>query len=298
MDKLDYIKICRKDLHPRGSDIIMASVNSLIPIVNIPKKAFRLGPCDNSDHGFIANNFSWDYQCYSLEDVRETIIDSFPDIISIYDNLKTDQERINIGSYVYQYLYGGVYLAPNVEVTRSIDELFYSDSEVYLTPSPSYPNAYTNAFMASKPKSQFWLDVLSEIKKLSYSKPFWVIGNHLRSNIFTGSGALTTGARNTSIPFMILPSSLVSANSCCDLTKTDRRTYIRLTPTNESWDGYVLNYCWCKSDWIPYLIIGLFIILLIFIIFRSRTRYEWVVPKTQYYHHREYNSPPYIYPNW
>lgn len=289
MDELDYIKVCRKKINPRDTDVIMTKINALIPLVSIPKKAFRIGGCGNSDRSFSDNNPGWEYHCYSIENVRETIVESFPDMIHFYDSMTTDQERINIGSYIYQYLFGGVYLAQNIEVTRSFDDLFYFDSEVYLTQSPSYPNAYTNSFMASKPKSKFWLDVLDEVKKLTYTKPFWVIGNHLKTTISTGSGALTSGARNTRIPIMILPTVLVSANSCCDIPKSNNHAYIRIIPTKESWDEQLLNYCWCKSDWIPYLIIGFFVFLFIFIIFHStkpqvpiNTQYEWFVRPTKH----------------
>lgn len=274
MDDLEHIKICSRNTNPRASDLLMASVSSLIPIVNIPRKIFQLGSNDKTSNrdslinSITDRNPEWNYQHHTLDEVRETIKLYFPDMLSVYDSYNNEMQKINIGAYIYLYIYGGVYIAPNYKCTKSLDELFYTDAEVYLTASPTYQMGYTNAFMASKPRSQFWLDVIDEAKKFHYSKPFWVIGEHLNITMSTGSGLLNNATKTTRIPYMVLPVSLIAVNNICSVGRVESESnYLQAIGTcqYEGWDAKVLNYCWCNRNWLPYVFLS--ILALIFVVF-------------------------------
>ncbi len=188
-----------------------------IQIVTIPKKILQIWESDDfpakwksSQDSIKLYHSDWEYTYLSERDSREFVLKNFSQYLSLYDKLDTPVARRNVVRYMWLYVNGGVYVDVNYRLNKSLDELFYSDAEVYLIKNPTLTFHLDNSFLASKPRSRFWLDLLAEIERRILNKEWWVWTKNLEVTQATGSGALNSVSNTTRTPYLILPPNLVN----------------------------------------------------------------------------------------
>lgn len=215
----------------------------------------------------------WKYILMTDEDNRNFVIQYFPDYLQFYDNLKYPIQRADVIRYMFLYIYGGIYLDLDIELTGPIDEIFENrEMETWLLKAPkNLANQYTNFLMASTAKNEFWLLVLNECKKeLSWWQkllPHFVISYQ------TGLGALTRAVKHWNKPIALLPfESFVPCDYCNENECTKPYSYTKFLK-GQSWnniDTYIFNFCICN----PLLLCLIIFFLFSSIYFFKNTRFK------------------------
>jgi len=211
----------------------------------------------------------WDYRLMTDEMNREFVKANFSDFLETYDNFKYPIQRADAIRYMWLYINGGVYMDLDIVLIKCLEEFFTSDSEVYLVRSGNFGSYYTNALMASKPRSNFWLECLEEIKRsIRDPSPLW-IGRHFHVMNTTGPMMLTRVANQTGSVFGILPSRLLIPCSLCDLPchhPDDAYAYAIPGSSWITWDTLIYNFFFCHWKTVVSIIIVFIIIVLIFLL--------------------------------
>jgi len=131
----------------------------------------------------------WEVRFWTDEDNRKLIQTKYPEFLEIYDSYEYGIQRADAIRYYILYTYGGLYSDMDIQPVKNFNKIFYKtkNKDVYLIRSP-HLKYITNAFMASRPNSDFWLHVVKELKE-SIKNPsvFWV-GKHL--NVMNTTGPL------------------------------------------------------------------------------------------------------------
>lgn len=208
----------------------------------------------------------WKYVLLSDKDNRNFIKKYFPDYLKVYDNLEYPIMRADLIRYAFLYIYGGVYMDLDIELTKPIDDLFEEDADIYVVESGNC-SVYTNSFLASKPKCKFWLECLEEIKK---PYPYWAYGKHLRVMTKTGPLMLTRVINENKYDYYIrsIPKKLVMPCSVCDIKPCTKPGAYTKTLEGSSWcgwDSYIYTTCLC--NWKLILIILIILISVWIILF-------------------------------
>ncbi|MNK72035.1 Glycosyltransferase sugar-binding region containing DXD motif protein [compost metagenome] len=203
----------------------------------------------------------WRHILMTDEDNRNLIADNFPDFLETYDNFKYPIQRADAIRACYLYLYGGVYSDLDFEVKADFYELIEGHSLLFV-PSGNIGTMFTNAFMVSKPKHEFWLEYIEEMKKPA---PWYGIGKHMHVMTTTGPMALSRVIERTKYPYTILPSALFTPCSVCDLTCEASNSSYLVQLDGGSWNGAdSLTYNWFMCNgWTVVLIIIIVIIIII-----------------------------------
>lgn len=147
---------------------------------------------------------------------REFVAKFFPERITLYDNYKHEEQKVNLFVYLWIYINGGIYVSSDYELIKSIepildsaptsDSYFMFDSERYISPK----------FFASQPFSAFWIDVVNLMEK-RYKHKY----NDTRAEIDrnTGRGLLTDvldAGGSTLYKYEIIPRSHLDPYNQCD----------------------------------------------------------------------------------
>ncbi len=205
----------------------------------------------------------WKYVLMTDEDNLNFVKTYFVDFLPYYNNFKYGIQRADAIRYMYLYMYGGLYIDLDIEITHPLDELF-EKGDLFLVKSGNVSSYLTNSFMASKPGNRFWLEVIEEMKK---DLPIYAQGKHMHVMMSTGPMMLTRVASKTNIPYTLIPSTRVKNCSVCDVPCVG----IEGTWTNElkgsSWIGtdtkiYLFFMCHFKEILIALLVIICIIIIL------------------------------------
>ena len=222
-----------------------------------------------SQRGIKRHMPDWEYRLMTDVDNREFVQEHFPDFLETYDNFEYNIMRADAIRYMWLYVHGGVYMDLDVMLIKPIDELFYEDHDVYLTPSGNIKSIYTNAFMASKPKMQFWLECLHEMKK---PYKFWQFGKHLKVMATTGPMMVTRVAKHQprhTTNIGTLPGELIITCTVCDEKPCDvNRGYAR-TLDGSSWvasDTKAMIFCSCH--WKEIIVTVIILTIVAWIVFR------------------------------
>ena len=120
----------------------------------------------------------WKYVLINNKIGDKLIRDYFPDFLKTYESLEYPIMKVDALRYAWLYIYGGVYMDLDIELTKPLDKLFNQDADLYLVKSGNIGSVYTNSFLASKPRCKLWLDCLDEIKK---PYKYWMIGKHFKT---------------------------------------------------------------------------------------------------------------------
>lgn len=116
------------------------------------------------------NHPNYKYLLWDDEDNRNFIKDNYPDFLKIYDSYDKNIKRVDAVRYFFLYHYGGIYADLDFESLKPIDPLLkeYQDYDVILGrmgTNTKFRHSIPNAIMISKPKSDFWLFVIENLRK-------------------------------------------------------------------------------------------------------------------------------------
>lgn len=207
---------------------------------------------------------NWTHTLFSDEDNRKFIKKYFPDFLDTYDSLEYPIMRSDAIRYAFLYIYGGVYMDLDIELTKPLDNLFYEDADIYAVKSGNVGSVYTNSFIASKAGCELWLDCLEEIKK---PYEYWMIGKHFKIMGKTGPLMLTRVLKRNKYKYHVknIPQKLLMPCSLCDPKPcTKKGAYTRALEGSSwcGWDSLIYGGCicnWGKIALIIILIIAIFI---------------------------------------
>ena len=205
----------------------------------------------------------WKYVLMTDDANRAFVEKHFPDFLPYYDAFPYGIQRADAIRYCWLYVHGGIYIDLDFEMQHSLESLFYNDAELYLVCSGNIGSVVTNSFMASKPKCRIWLDMIEYMKR---DLEWWCKGKHMIVMNSTGPVALNYVIKESSVPYVNLPKTLMMPCSVCNIEhcNTDQ-AWLKPLP-GSSWIAYdtvVYNYCMC--NW-RYIIVFLTILLIIIIV--------------------------------
>ena len=269
MDEIENAKVC-----VNKEDSIFCSK---IQIVNIPKIIIRISGKNDYDRLNLlkkeVNNINpnWRYYCYAEEDEYDFVYNNFPKYLDTYKKCNQSTQRQNMLSYMLLYKFGGVYINKDYKIIKSLDNLFYSDADIYINRDSNSNFIYGNILIASRPELQIWLDVLDDFKSQFENKKWFSTVEEF--------DILNKIINNTKYPYMVLPSNLIKYEKnnsdiyninienhylCLD----DRRYNIKNDEdyflfTNKMEINTFLN----KNPWILFFIGVFFFIIMIWIIY-------------------------------
>jgi len=207
----------------------------------------------------------WKYVLMTDEDNEEFCRRHFPDFLPYYKLFPHSIQRADAIRYMWLYVHGGVYMDLDIVVVKPLDDLFYSDSGVYLCSSGNIGSCLTNSFMASKPGHPLWLDMIEHMKE---TKPWWCHGKHMEVMNTTGPLSLNWVVKEYGHSYQSLSPKLVMPCSVCNIESCDiGNSYLKPLVGSSwvSWDTKVMNFFMCK--WRTIVLIIIIIIFLILIIF-------------------------------
>lgn len=233
---------------------------------------------------------SWKYILMTDEDNRNFIEKHFPDFLPYYDNFEYGIQRADAIRYAFLYVNGGLYMDLDIQVIKPLDELFTEDKELFLVKSGNFAGFYTNAFMASKPKSPIMLACIEEMKK-PYA--MWNVGKHLKVMNSSGPMMMTRVVKKFVKPAFTemlglkqptfskeerskmvhdLPTEFLMSCSVCDPKPCDiREGYVRILQGSSWCSDDTKFYVWCTCNAKPIAgTIFVLILVLIIIIFAVR----------------------------
>jgi mannosyltransferase OCH1-like enzyme len=203
----------------------------------------------------ISMNPNWNYVLLDDTDNENIVKEHFPMLLETYVSFPYPIQRADMIRYIVLYVYGGIYLDLDYICNKSFDDLVLTN-EVGLTQSGNTPGIFTNSFLASKPKSVFWLILLDTIQK---GIPWYErITKHMEIMNSTGPLMLNRVAKENLSFIQDLKNIQVPCN-VCDLNtcQPDNRYY--LTPIDgrswNSWDSLVLNFIYCKYKIIIFIVV-------------------------------------------
>lgn len=222
-----------------------------------------------------ANMPDWEYHLMTDEKNREFVKNYFPDFLTTYDNFQYPIQRADAIRYMWLYINGGVYMDLDIVLTKSLEDFFSAGCDVYLVHSGNVGSYYTNALMASKPYSPFWLACIEEMKKPASA--LW-IGRHLHVMNTTGPMMLTRVAKETDTVIGNLPGRLLIPCSLCDLPcqhPDDAYAYAIPGSSWITWDTLIYTFFFCHWKSIVVFVVILLIAILIFLLaWWLRPRYK------------------------
>jgi mannosyltransferase OCH1-like enzyme len=231
--------------------------------MNFPRVIFQTWEDENvpekwrdAQKSVIEKNPNWEYVLVTNKDRIRIIKENFPGLLPLFMSFKHNIMRADMIRYIFLYLYGGVYLDLDFVALYPFDSLSLEDgAEVGLARGPNVDGTFTNAFMVSKPGSQFWLHCLSEITKPK--SPFLTFTKHLEVMFTTGPAMLTNVAerypmeRISVLEHVIVPCNLCQLEEGCDSKEPGLVKPIEGSSWN-SLDTKIINgfFCYRKAIYI------------------------------------------------
>lgn len=213
-------------------------------------------------------NPNWNYRLLTDKDNDSIVKENFPDFYETFTSFKYPIQRADAIRYCVLYLYGGIYIDLDYICNKSFDSIVL-DKEVGLIKSNNTPGIFTNSFLMSKPKSEFWLLCISEMKKkLPWYKK---ITKHFEIMNSTGPLMINGLAHKNKDYIQELFSIQTPCNVCnIDICKSDNNFYITPIPGSSwhSWDSALLNHLMCNKEF--YVIIILFLITITIFIVKKK----------------------------
>ena len=214
---------------------------------------------------------SYQIRLWNMEDSVTLINEIDPSFLRIFENYEFNIERADAIRYFILYKFGGIYVDLDIIPNYSLDsllEMYENDKklDVLLGESPNADTA-SNFFIISKPRSNFWLFVIDEMKKRVH-KPY--LGKHL--TIMNETGPLLLNSMMDKYNQInqqyveILPKSVL--NSCDVCGECNSKFSYIIDNHASSWhslDSKVINFLNCKI-YRPLKKINIFIYLVIIII--------------------------------
>ena len=225
-------------------------------------------------------NPDWEVKFYSYKDNNILVKNNFPWLYDTYKNFYFDEQRLDMAKACYLYLYGGLYVDVNYLPLANIDPLFYkSNDELYFAyNNDTKQESIVTSFMASKPKSSFWLSYLKNIigdKGYIFSTKNGIINNT------TGSQKISSLVKSYNGTVGKLPYNDI--NSCTECNENCNQSYYFRVINNGNINDQMFSdidvvlfkfiYCFFKKNWFL-ITFTLFIAIIVFFI------YLWMTYKT------------------
>ena len=251
--KLPYVR----DLEPKIPKIIHQTYKSLEQLPEIWK--------DTPD-SWKRHHPTWEYKFWGDKEIRELVVSDFPDCLEFFDGYPYPIQRADAFRPFVLYKNGGIYADCDLQATRSFDDLFLEDKEVYLIRTPA-GNCVTNCLMASKPGAVFWKNLI-EIMRDRYHNPspLWLTKHF---TIMSTTGPLAVEQCYQEYPnkeeICMLPRELIvptCCNICMEKPCRDPGSYTKLLE-GSSWtsiDTTILNFFFCRYPYVIFLIVLLLLL--------------------------------------
>lgn len=292
MDFLDRLD----DIYKRTSDYgqddtsFLDSIGS-IKMITIPKKFCVVEVNDNKSSGIILGydavksrlgeeHPDWELHYLDENSGLNILRDYFPSLAVYWDKVPTRKCKENIIRYAWLSINGGVSIETSISLNKSIDSLFYNDSEIYLLKDSSLKNAISTEIIASKRKSRFWLEVLKEIEMRLNNQPWWLKGEYFIDRYLTGEDLLIDVAERTSTIYSIIPSPVVTTQNITALNTN--KGYV-----NSAYSCYV-SYKDTLLIIMTIIIFILLIVILVLVFYKNKPSKE---KDESFNYHHEYESP-------
>lgn len=246
--------------------------------MNFPRNIFQTWKTDTvpdnwkeGQQSVIKMNPGWKYTLLTDADNDRIVKENFPDFYQTFISLKYPIQRADAIRYCVLYLYGGIYLDLDFICNKSFDDL-YLNKEVGLTRSIT-DHKYTNCFMISQPRSQFWLyciEYMNSNKQLPFYKRLTM---HYYVFNTCGPGMLHTIAKKYPNYIQDFKNIQVNCGVCnqnkfYNNCKVDTRYYLTPLPGNSwhtVWDSKIMINLYCNRN-----IIIIFIIIIILYLFNKK----------------------------
>lgn len=261
------------------------NTNNSFPIPKIIHTSFKTYESIPKEYNEVfkswkVTNPDWEVKFYSYKDNDIIVKNNFPWLYDTYKNFYFDEQRLDMAKACYLYLYGGLYVDINYLPLANIDPLFYkSNAELYFAyNNDSNENTIVTSFIASKPKSSFWLTYLKNIigdKGYIFSTKYGII------NSTTGSQKITNLVNGYNGTVGKLPYNEI--NSCTECNENCNQSYYFHVINNGNINGNFISdidvvlfkfiYCFLKKNWFLILLIIVIAIIVFFI-------YLWLTYKT------------------
>lgn len=121
---------------------------------------------------FRLQNPQFEFELWDDHDNRQFIYKQFPWFAGIYNAYPAEIYRVDAVRYFYLYLYGGIYADMDTECLKPLDDLTTRSGVVLarMGQDSDFAHSIPNAIMASSPRCEFWLFVISLMIQLSKQK--------------------------------------------------------------------------------------------------------------------------------
>lgn len=126
----------------------------------------------------------WEYMFWTDEDLRNLIVEHYPDLLPYYDFYPHVIQRVDAARYAILDHHGGVYVDLDLVAMMPIDPFLASGSETYFALSTNVTSCLTNSIMASAPGAEIWRHVFPELAR--WSPPAWALTKHFAIMMSTG----------------------------------------------------------------------------------------------------------------
>ena len=254
--------------------------------VGIPKIIHQTWKNETVPQHWSSSPINWkkyhlDYQYYLWTDEMNSnfILDKFPWFYNTYKNFRYPIQRADAVRYALLYVYGGIYSDLDIEPTSNLNDLF-TYSGVYLVYSKNDlgANTSTNAFMASSPNENFWLECLTEMMK---PIPWWCVGKHMKVMFSTGPQMVQRILNRYPKTIHLLPRTvLIPCGVCQPLPCTNEFSRLRILPGSSwiSWDTKIYLFFMCNFK---NIILFLLLLLIFYIYFKKHvnTKFKYTHKK-------------------
>jgi len=201
----------------------------------------------------------WKTMFHSDKD-NDELVKEYPQLLSVYNSYKIPIQKVDAIRICYLHKWGGVYCDLDILAQDDIYE-YLKNTDLALLRSPNATLSLTNMLMASIPNHSFWLEYINGLNN-PYLPWFTKISKHFYVMYSTGPMLLNYVAKNTKLPYTLLPLNILSCNIC---QKTCNPTDPLILLEGQSWNGpdsYIINYIYCKWKFVLVLIILLLVIFL------------------------------------
>ncbi len=190
---------------------------------------------------------TWTYRLWTDEDLRNLVVDHYPEMLKVYDDFPYPIQRVDMARYMILDRHGGVYSDLDLIPVTPIDPFLVGSMDVYLVHSGNVKTCLTNALMASVPGAPLWKRILRTICSLEDFHRRRSILTHLSKHMYimetTGPMMVDHVVRTHSEMETIgmLPQSRLSMVTPPKVKST---TAIVTTRGSSwcSWDTYVLSF--------------------------------------------------------
>ena len=117
---------------------------------------------------WLTHNPFYEYKFWTDSNNEKLIRDNDPEFLTSYLSYNHFIKRADAARYYYMYHYGGIYADLDFKCLKPFNDILDDEYDVILGrmgQDESFEDSIPNALMISKPKCDFWLYVISVMKK-------------------------------------------------------------------------------------------------------------------------------------